>query len=180
VVSENSLVLDLGCGNGDLAVAIKENLPGLSITGIDVMRRAVETTVPIKVYDGKTIPFANDSFDYVMLITVLHHTDDYVPVIQEALRVSRKGIILLDHQYNNFFEWLMLAIIDWPGNVPFGVYTPFNFKTRSEWIALFKQLQIEETLYNDRLYLFGNILNPVLGRQMHFLSVLSKQTSLPA
>jgi len=111
-----------------------------------------------------------------MLITVLHHTDDYVPVIAEALRVARKGIILLDHQYNNWFEWLMLAIIDWPGNVPFGVYTPFNFKTREEWRSTFRQLHLNETKYEDKLYLFGKLLNPILGRRMHFLSILQKTT----
>lgn len=174
-VPPNGLVLDLGCGNGDLAAAIKANIPGLNITGIDVMMQTGQTSVPVQVYDGKTIPFPDASFDHVMLITVLHHTDDYIPVIREALRVARKGIILLDHQYSNWFDWLMLAIIDWPGNVPFGVYTPFNFKTRKQWQEIFTQLNLKEERYDDRLQLFGKGMDFLFGRRMHFLSILAKQ-----
>jgi ubiquinone/menaquinone biosynthesis C-methylase UbiE len=175
VMDSNSLVLDLGCGNGDLAVAIKQNVPNLNITGIDVLMRGDQTVVPVHAYDGKTIPFPDNAFDYVMLVTVLHHTDDYIPVLQEALRVSQKGIILVDHQYGNWFEWMILAIIDAPGNIPFGVYTPFNFKKREQWQAMFKQLNLDEVRYDDKLYLFGKPLDFILGRRMHFLSVLNKK-----
>ena len=167
-------ILDLGCGNGDLASALKERVPHLSFTGLEVSPQISRSAIPIFAYDGSSIPYGDDSFDYVMLITVMHHTDDYVPLMKEARRVAREGIILLDHQYAGKLEWMTLAFIDWPGNVPFGVYTPFNFKTRPEWQALFKQLRLEETYYNDSLYMFGKLFDLALGKKMHFISLLKK------
>ena len=126
-------------------------------------------------YDGKNIPYSDNYFDYVMLITVLHHTDDYIPVLKEAMRVSRKGLIIFDHQYKSYFEWLTLCFIDWPGNVPFGVYTPFNFKKRVEWKYIFETLNLREINYKDRVYVYGKYLDFILGKDLHFVSILEKK-----
>jgi ubiquinone/menaquinone biosynthesis C-methylase UbiE len=132
---EDGHILDLGCGDGALSNALKTQLPNIQFTGLDI-NPAPSSDIPILVYDGNIIPYPDQHFDYVMLITVLHHTDDYAPVLREAFRVSKKGLFIIDHQYNGILEWLTLAFIDTPGNIPFGVYTPFNFFTRSEWQAL--------------------------------------------
>lgn len=166
-------ILDLGCGNGDFAAALMQQRPGINFTGLDIFP-VPHSKIPRFTYDGINIPYPDEHFDYVMLITVLHHTDDYVPVLQEAQRVAKKGLIILDHQYFSRIDWLTLAFIDWPGNVPFGVYTPFNFKTRPEWVELFKQLKLKETLHNDKIYLFGKIFDSLLGKRMHFVSTLEK------
>jgi len=170
---ERASILDLGCGNGDIAAILQARNPNLQFTGLDLKANPA-ASIPVYVYDGNTIPYGDNSFDYVMLITVLHHTDDYAPLLKEARRVAREGLIIMDHQYKSKLEWLTLAIIDWPGNVPFGVYTPFNFKRREEWRGLFRELAVEEVGYNDRIHLFGRKLDFILGKEMHFVSRLKK------
>ena len=170
---ENGIILDLGCGNGDLATLLKKRIPQLDITGIEITPN-INASIPITVYDGETIPYPDNHFDSAIIITVLHHTDDYIPLLKEAKRVVKNNIILLDHQYASRLEWLTLACIDWPGNVPFGVYTPLNFKKRTEWTSLFRELDLQEVAHNNRLYLFGKIVDSLLGKNMHFISVLQK------
>lgn len=169
--SEGS-ILDLGCGNGDLAASLKAHLAGVQFTGIDVLPHP-HSKIPRQVYDGKTIPFSDNSFDYVMIITALHHTDDYEPVLKEACRVARRRIIVYDHQYASRLDWLRLAVTDWPGNVPFGVYTPFNFLKRAEWKALFDRLNLKEVYYNDAFSFYGPLAF-LFGTKTHFVSVLEK------
>lgn len=173
-IPTNASILDVGCGDGSLAQSLKKKLPNIQITGIDTLKRENEK-IKVILYDGKNIPFESESFDYLMLITVLHHCDDYLPVLKEAKRVAKKGIIIFDHQYKNRFEYLMLCLIDIPGNIPFGVYTPFNFKTRKQWLDMFNNLNLLETKHSDKVYLFGKFFNFLFGRKMHFVSVLNKQ-----
>lgn len=171
---EQGTILDLGCGSGDVTVALKAARPQLSFTGIDVFPPAGRADVALTVYDGKHVPYGDESYDWVMLTTVLHHTDDYRPLLAEARRVAREGIIILDHQYANRLDWLTLAFIDWPGNVPFGVYTPFNYSTREQWLALFGELGLKESRHQNSIAHFGPLLSPLLGRNLHFVSVLEK------
>lgn len=171
---EEGTVLDLGCGKGDLMMALKAARPRLSFTGLDVVPQASRGGVAVAAYDGEHVPYGEASFDWVMLVTVLHHTDDCHLLLAEARRVARKGIIILDHQYESRLDWLTLAFIDWPGNVPFGVYTPFNFNTRGQWLALFAELKLKESLHEDGVAHFGPILAPLLGRNLHFVSVVEK------
>jgi len=165
-------ILDLGSGNGDIAAALKSHLPNLEFTGLDVLPQA-DSKIPTQIYDGTTIPHADNSFDHVMIITALHHTDDYMSVLKEARRVARKKIIIYDHQYANRREWLLLAIADWPGNVPFGVYTPFNFKTRPEWQEIFESLNLKEVYFGNGFNFYGSLAF-IFGRKTHFISVLMK------
>lgn len=68
-------VLDVGCGDGTLAQAVMRLKPETQFQGIDVFLRP-SVAIPAQVYDGRTIPFPDASFDWVTICDVLHHTDD--------------------------------------------------------------------------------------------------------
>ena len=68
-------LLDVGCGDGKLARTLLEKRPDLRIEGVDVLVRE-QTAVPVKAFNGTTLPYEESSFDGVMLIDVLHHTRD--------------------------------------------------------------------------------------------------------
>src|SRR6184192_3332925 len=88
-IPRGSEVLDVGCGNGFIAHHLSAML-GTSVVGIDV---ANETEAPIDYhrYDGRRFPFADNSFDSVMLCYVLHHAQDVCAVLNEMRRVLRAG-----------------------------------------------------------------------------------------
>jgi SAM-dependent methyltransferase len=98
-------VLDVGCGPG-LTDSFLTGKFG-SLAGVDISRPMVERarqTNPgtlYEWYDGRHLPFANESFDLVFAICVLHHveTQDRSGFVAEVARVTRPGgiVAILEH-----------------------------------------------------------------------------------
>ncbi len=135
-----SSILDLGAGNGNIAKNIKEKT-GVTVVGVDMIARP-NTPIPIRRYDGRRLPFEDNSFDCVMLVDVLHHDPDMGAVIAEAKRVATKYILIKDHYWNTKLDLLLLKICDWIGNAPYGVPVPYNFRKMAEWEKLFKEKKL--------------------------------------
>ena len=74
-IPEGARTLDLGCGDGRIGAAVQAARPDVSVRGADVLERP-QTFLEVDVFDGKTLPYADRTFDAVLLVDVLHHTDD--------------------------------------------------------------------------------------------------------
>jgi len=109
-------VLDVGCGVGKTDGFLFKNLGKLS--GTDISAASIDRArrdnpqVNYEVYDGRTLPFANASFDAAFLICVLHHV---LPAEREALllevrRVLKPGGVLLVFEHNPFNPLTRLAV----------------------------------------------------------------------
>jgi ubiquinone/menaquinone biosynthesis C-methylase UbiE len=97
-VPAQGLVLDIGCGLGDLGIFVSEELR-LSTVGIDV---DVETSIltsdrtkalsnfQLVLYNGKSFPFKNESFDLAYAHEVIEHVDDDVLFLLEVWRILKK------------------------------------------------------------------------------------------
>lgn len=161
-------VLDVGCGDGHLTAHLQALRPDLRFTGVDVLGRS-RPGLEIHRYDGDRLPFPDRSFDVSLLCAVLHHVDEPAALLAEAARVARQGVVLLDHQVDGATQQLLLQLVDWPGNVPFGVYTPYTFLSSREWAALFERLNLRVVTFDDRIGLFGGgLLERVFGGKLHF------------
>lgn len=94
-----SRLLDVGCGSGALIEQI-QLFREIDCVGVDL---AVPRGKPhLQVYDGRTLPFDDQSFSTVIFGYVLHHLSraHAEALVSEALRVLRKGggskLILLE------------------------------------------------------------------------------------
>lgn len=174
--SEGESVLDLGCGDGSIAKALMEGRPGLSIRGIDVMRRP-EVRIPFDLYDGVTIPFPNRSFDWIMVIDVLHHTDEPKDLLAEAARVARLGVVVKDHLREGICAYSTLRFMDWVGNKGHDVRLPYNYYSRSEWKQLVLETGLGVKTWRERLNLYGAPFTFLFDRNLHFVATFLKQTS---
>ncbi|OPY60429.1 MAG: hypothetical protein A4E57_04463 [Syntrophorhabdaceae bacterium PtaU1.Bin034] len=172
-------VLDVGCGNGWLARLVMEQRPIIQLKGIDVVRQD-NTAVPVEQYDGKIFPYRNDFFDAVMIIDMLHHTEDALMVLREARRVSRKYVLIKDHLSNGMLAHFRLRFMDYVGNHVahrrFGVPLPYNFLSSAEWEELYDAsgLSVVEKRQSVQLYPPG--LQLIFGRGLQFFALLEKRT----
>jgi len=128
-------VLDLGAGCGRLGKRLQDRT-GAEFIGVDKFMQQ-KPAIPIIRYDGRHLPFEDDSFDCVMMIDVLHHDKEHSKLISEASRVSRKGILIKDHYWTNRLDFMVLSIGDCIGNLPYGVESAYNFLSLEQWYKLF-------------------------------------------
>ena len=165
-------VLDLGCGDGQLALALMRIRPDLQVEGVDIVPRP-KTMIPVAQYDGVTLPFADKSFDYVTIVDVLHHTTDPEAVLAEAARVARQGVVIKDHLREGVLAQETLTFMDWFGNFGDGVPMPYNFLSRSEWARAFTRSRLNPVQTNERLGIYLPPISWLFDRKLHFVSLLA-------
>ncbi len=173
-IREGDHVLDVGCGSGALGQAILESPlcpPDVSLEGVERVKRGGE---PIKVlaYKGITIPHPDNSYDLVILADVLHHESDPDRLLSECIRISRRLVIIKDHQLKGLFSWLRVSFIDWAANAPYGVPCLYRYNTPEQWVNLNRRhgLTIVEERSSMRLY--PPVINLLFGRSLQYLAVL--------
>ncbi|MGN6684943.1 MAG: class I SAM-dependent methyltransferase [Devosia sp.] len=169
-------VLDIGCGDGQLALALMRLRPDLKVEGVDVVARP-KTLVPVSQYDGTRLPFPDKSFDYVTIVDVLHHTDDATVVLSEASRVARSGVVIKDHLREGWLAQATLAFMDWCGNFGDGVPLPYNFLSRAEWQGAFFKSKLQSLMTKEKLDIYLPPARWLFDRQLHFVSFLEPRTA---
>ena len=171
-----SSVLDVGCGDGSLAKLIRDRRPDVQMRGIDVLVRD-RTAIPVEPFDGFHIPAADGAYDVVMFVDVLHHTDDPRVLLREARRVARRNILLKDHTRDGLLAGPTLRFMDGVGNARFGVALPYNYWTRAQWQAAFRELNVEVEVWQTRLGLYPAWANWLFGRSLHFIARTTAKSS---
>ena len=87
-VSAGERVLDLGCGAGEFARALREH--GAVVTAVDAAAEAVRRAGDAQVVDPEApLPFPDDAFDVAWLGETLEHLVDPVGTLHEVRRVLR-------------------------------------------------------------------------------------------
>jgi SAM-dependent methyltransferase len=172
VIPPHSSVVDVGCGDGRLTAAIGQLRPDTSVSGLDVLQRE-ETLVPVRLFDGATLPLPDRGVDVVLFVDVLHHTTDPMVLLREAKRVARKAIVIKDHTLDGFAAGPTLRFMDWIGNARHGVALPYNYWTSSQWDVAVAQLGLEKKVWNRDLRLYPAAVGWVFERSLHFVAVLT-------
>lgn len=96
-LAQMTSLLDIGVGAGLALQYVMQQNPHLICTGVDVRDlRLPQVDVPLQLYDGYTLPFARDQFDVALLFYVLHHCQSPGRVLDEAVRVTRRYILLIE------------------------------------------------------------------------------------
>jgi len=89
-------VLDLGCGGGDSIDLFRAVDPDVSWVGADIeespeVAARTRGDAEFVTFDGRSLPFADASFDLVFCKQVLEHVEHPRELVAEAARVLRPG-----------------------------------------------------------------------------------------
>jgi SAM-dependent methyltransferase len=128
-------LLDVGCGDGTVALTIGGLVGATLVAGVDVLVRP-EVAIEVSRYDGVTLPFPDRSFDAVTISDVLHHCEDPRAVLREALRVARDVVAIKDHFRFGPLSERVLLWMDRVGNAAPGVEVRGTYFSPSEWVEM--------------------------------------------
>ncbi|MGH3441150.1 MAG: class I SAM-dependent methyltransferase [Nitriliruptorales bacterium] len=108
-------LLDVGAGTGAFAERLGREL-GVEVVAVDVAPRMVELAqvrgVAAHVADVQDLPFADEAFDCVAALWVLHHVPDLDRGLAEVARVLRPGGLLVAATFGDAHLRELWALVD--------------------------------------------------------------------
>jgi SAM-dependent methyltransferase len=114
-ISDDSQILDIGCGPGTLTADLASLCPNGSVTGIDTSSSVIEVAMAsnyaranlsFDVVDAYHLPYPDNSFDVVHAHQVLQHVPEPVVLLKEMSRVvTRNGVIAARDADYERFSW---------------------------------------------------------------------------
>lgn len=170
LIPPHATVLDVGCGDGTIDYLIGRQLPAVSIEGIDVLSRP-SAKIPVRKFDGMRIPYGDASFDVVMFVDVLHHTNDPVLLLQEAKRVGR-SVVIKDHFRQGLAAEATLRFMDWVGNAHHDVALAYNYWSPAQWASAFDRVGLKAVEMVHLLGLYPEPASWIFDRRLHFIGRL--------
>ena len=130
-------VIDIGAGRCHIAKRLQDK-HNLKVTCLDV-KDLSQSDIKVVVYNGFKMPFRNNQFDSALIAYVLHHCDEPLKVLKEAISVCKGNIVIFEDTKPSPITNAM----DFLSNKLRGVETPFHFKSEKEWIRVFKKLNLK-------------------------------------
>ena len=116
-LSSGSRILNIGCGTGMLDGILSQE--GFEVTGIDISAESIDVArrnnpqCRYFQYDGSSLPFDCESFDFVLAVNVYHHVlpDERFALTSEAHRVLRReaSFAVIEHNPFNLLTQIVVA-----------------------------------------------------------------------
>jgi ubiquinone/menaquinone biosynthesis C-methylase UbiE len=115
-VTPEAAVLDVGCGTGNLLVAVKALYPGARLAGVDpsaallasARRRPELAAARLEIGTVEALPFDDFAFDHTLSLLVLQEFADRGRALAQMRRVTRSGGIVAGCQW----DFARMPVID--------------------------------------------------------------------
>ena len=151
-LTPDSRVLELGCGTGNYILAL-EDAVGCACRGIDRSEdmlghaRARPGDVEFTLGDATRLGFADESFDLVYSVDVIHHIDAKEDFYEEAYRVLGPGgrLCTMTHSEALIRDSMLLARY-FPETVPVNIARYPTVDEHREWMTRAGFLDFSETV----------------------------------
>jgi 2-polyprenyl-3-methyl-5-hydroxy-6-metoxy-1,4-benzoquinol methylase len=186
-----SSLLDIGCGDGRISgvvaascafdriklVDVADNVP-------DLLKQAFKLDFT-RYENGGPLPIGGETFDTVLLLTVLHHAHDPRGLLNLAWQATKRRLIIIESVVGVETERSSLsyeeqvafaAFVDWFYNRVLyeGIPVPYNFTTVEKWETLFGDYKDMRLVKKEHL---GRDIE--IGPEYHVVFVLEKDAVPP-
>jgi len=161
-------ILDLGAGDGTCLQYFCQYFPQSHLKGIDISELSIQEAeakklpnTEVKVYDGTHIPYANNTFELILVATVMHHVrfELHPPLMQEAYRTLKQGGRMVIWEHNPYNPVTRHMVNTCPFDEDAVLLTP-GYSKKILKHAGFKQVKNHFTLFFPRGGFF---------KKLHFL-----------
>ena len=128
LIGDNSRILDIGCGEGDLIQQLEKNLAA-KVHGIEKSRdlalKGIAKGLNVTHGDAEKdlLQYANHSFDYVILSQTLQAMIEPKKILNELLRIGSKAIV----SFPNFGHWKIRLQLLFNGKMPITEGLPYSW-----------------------------------------------------
>jgi SAM-dependent methyltransferase len=178
-------LLDIGCGNGLIANFARRDFSTVQL--LDVVEYVTPgLNIPFQLYKEGSLP-TRDLYDTVLLLTVLHHSNNPVELLKSAWAVTRQRLIIIEsvvgiHRLEPPAKYELIdlpdedqvayaAFVDWFYNrvLHDDVPVPYNYATPDKWKSIFLEcgMHLTQTVH------LGQDID--IGPEYHILFVLEKR-----
>ena len=167
-------VLDVGTGDGSIALNIIKRRADLAIEGVDVFRRPT-TQIPVTVFDGRHLPFATAHSTASCSSTYFTIRTTPACSCAKPARVANNSVVIKDHLLEGMFAAPTLRFMDWLGNRGHDVVLPYNYLPRSKWDEIFSGARLQVNSWRSQLGLYPDPASWLFDRRLHFVTRLTKR-----
>ncbi len=107
----------------------------------------------------------------MIIADVLHHENNPDALLRECVRVSRRQVIIKDHQLSGPLAKARVSLIDWAANAPYGVVCLYRYHTPREWDSILRELGLTPVALFRSINLYPPGFNFLFGRRLQYLAV---------
>ena len=159
-VAPGSRVLDVGCGDGALMAALRDERQ-VDARGMEIDPELVERSVArgLSVVQGDAdrdlADYPDNVFDYAILSQTLQTAERPDRMLDELLRVGRQAFV----SFPNFAHWRMRGALLFKGRMPVTRHLPVSWYATQNihhvTVADFRELLAEKRVRTERCWFFA-------------------------
>ena len=179
----NVRCIDVGCGDLGIMERIAEAVPGTIWEYLDIYdipEHLIHSPKwsKYKKFNGRDLPFDDNSIDIVLFCDTLHHAGENAKhLLEQAHRIG--GVVIIKDSFEySLYSRCMLRMMDVIGNWGYGVSIPRNYFSRDSFKALCKEVGFKVKRLDIGIQLYGHlpIIRSILRPKWHFIAVLIKSS----
>lgn len=140
-IKKTDRVLKIGNGFGYLSRTISNYVRDMSVYELHVFPKTINKA-QVRIYDGKTIPEEDKSFDVAVFNLVFHHIPNNRDYLRQTVAKTKRYIILYEQTYDNIIQKIQLVWRDWHINRKAG--TP----SKIYWSSYLKRSELDKFVGN--------------------------------
>ena len=145
-------ILDIGCGDGLVSLGLAKSVGAVQLVDICNYRDSRVSLPFLLVSESDPLPFQESQFETSMLLTVLHHANDPLGLLRDAIRVTERRLIIIEsvfgfgtsrsskrspfgtltceqqRKYAVVVDWIYNRLLHYNVPVPYNFFVPVGWK----------------------------------------------------